>query len=186
MTCNSGQWTRGSGLLAAASRTWHGGGDRGERGGVLGRGERGDQEGCGEGGPGLSPHWAGHEHNVLGESHGNKDGYLCRERETFCCRSSQPRAGVTLLCWKTSKLYITQQRWEDSKMKFTVTIVQISKILTKNLGKIDLLVSRMNQKSRICASSGSVDSSRRITYDKYRDRKSLSQYIYFNISSTSD
>ena len=66
-------------------------------------------------------------------------------------------------------------------MKFTVMIVQLSKILTKNLGKIDLLVSKLNQKSRICASSGSVDSSRRITYDKYRDRKSLSQYIYLNI-----
>ena len=42
----------------------------------------------------------------------------------------------------------------------------LSKILTKHLGKIDLLVNQMNQKSRSCSYSGSVGTSGRITYDK--------------------
>ena len=51
-------------------------------------------------------------------------------------------------------------------MKFTVIILFLGKILTKNLGKIGLLVKQMNQKSRICSYSGTVGSSGRITYDK--------------------
>ena len=75
-------------------------------------------------------------------------------------------------------------------MKFTVMIVQLSKILTKNLGKIDLLVNQMNQKSRSCSYSGSVGSSGRITYEKYSERKSMTQYIfqyfYFRLTMNTD